>query len=186
MMTDHEIITGLLERDNLITQQFFYVRCRPLLTSIMRLVFKHDVEYDEMVSELYRYLMADDGAKLRQFEFRSSIYQWIKVVATRFFIRHRNAMIENVSAETPYEQADAENCVDTAGRIAEKIDLDRLLSLMPNQRYADVIRHLVLEDMEPDRYAARIGVSVDNLYNIKKRAMAALMQIAFKFYDNGR
>lgn len=41
-MTDREIIHGLLVRDNRATDQFFYVKRRPLLTAIMRLVFKYD------------------------------------------------------------------------------------------------------------------------------------------------
>lgn len=186
MMTDQEIVRGLLERDNRVTEEFFYVRCRPLLSAVMRLVFRQPVEYNEMVSELYRYLMADDGAKLRQFQFRSTIYQWMKVVATRFFIRYRNSMIESPVAEPLYEQPDDGRIFDTASQVADRIDLDHLLSIMPNQRYADAIRHLVIDDMEPERYAAMIGVSVDNLYNIKKRAMTAFMQLASKYYSYGR
>ena len=44
----------------------------------------------------------------------------------------------------------------------------------------------MIEDMEPEKYAAEIGVTVDNLYNIKKRAIAALTRIAIKYYSYGR
>lgn len=44
-MTDQEIIQGLIDRDNRVTEQFLYVKCRPLLTSIMRLVFNRPIEY---------------------------------------------------------------------------------------------------------------------------------------------
>lgn len=63
-MTDKDVIQRLIARDNRVTKQFFYVKCRPLLTAIMRLVFSYPVEYDEMVNELYDYLMADDCIKL--------------------------------------------------------------------------------------------------------------------------
>ena len=185
-MTDREIIEGLIARDNRVTERFFYVKCRPLLTAIMRLVFNHPVEYDEMVSELYDYLMADDAAKLRQFQYRSSLYQWVKVVATRFFIRYRDNMIDDVSKEPLYQYAVDERADNSAAASADRIDVERLLSMMSNRRYADVIRRLVIEDMEPERYAAQIGVTVDNLYNIKKRAMAALTRIALKYYSYGR
>lgn len=185
-MTDQEIIQGLIDRDNQITEQFFYVRCRPLLTAIMHLVFSYPVEYNEMVSELYNYLMKDDGLKLRQFQYRSSVYQWIKVVATRFFIRHRNSMIENTSKDSSYERESDNVVIDTVNIISDKIDVAKLLQLMENQRYADAIRNLILDDMEPERYALEIGVTVDNLYNIKKRAMTALTRIAIKYYGYGR
>lgn len=184
-MSDQEIVQGLIDRDNKITEQFFFVKCRPLLTAIMRLVFSYPVDYNEMVNELYKYMMSDDAAKLRQFQYRSSIYQWMKVVATRFFIRQRDLMIEDTSKEPLYDKLDEEE-IDTAQTVAMKIDVDSLLALMDNKRYSDTIRRLVLEDVEPEKYAAEIGVTVDNLYNIKKRAIAALMRVAIKYYCYGR
>lgn len=185
-MTDSEIIQGLIARDNRITEQFFFVKCRPLLMSVMRLVFNYPVDYDEMVSELYDYLMADDSARLRQFKFRSSIYQWLKVVAVRFFIQRRDFLIDENTKETPYDRGDVESSYEPSNKVAIRLDIAKLLSLMENQRYAEVLRHLILYDEEPACYANEIGVSVDNLYNIKKRAITAFSQIAIKFYSYGR
>ena len=72
-MTDQEIIQGLIARDNRVTEDFFFVKCRPLFISVMKHVFDYEVEYDEMVNELYVYRMEDDAVKLRNFEYRSSI-----------------------------------------------------------------------------------------------------------------
>jgi len=60
------------------------------------------------------------------------------------------------------------------------MDIERLLSLMPNRRFVYVIRRLILEDAEPKTVAFELGTNVDNLYNMKKRAIAALTQIALK------
>lgn len=185
-MTDEQIIAGLLSRDNRITHDFFYVKCRPLLTAILRLVFNHTVDYDEMASELYRYLMEEDGAKLRNFQYRSTLYQWMKVVATRFFIRIRDQIIKDASHEPTLEREATSEVVDTAETVDNRIDVEKLLQLMANRRYAETIRCLVLQDMEPEEYAAQIGVTVDNLYNIKKRAMSALTRIALKHYGYER
>lgn len=181
-MNDREIIQGLIGRDSRITYQFFYVKCKPLLTAIMRLVFSYPVEYNEMVSELYGYMMANDCAKLRQFQYRSSIYQWMKIVATRFFIRHRNSLIENVSREAQYETCEETELLDSEKTVALHLDVETLLSLIANKRYADAIRALVLEEIPLEKYAEQIGVTVENLYNIKKRAMAALTKVAIKHY----
>lgn len=185
-MSDQEIIQGLIARDNRVTEQFFYVKCRPVLTAIMRLVFNYPVEYDEMVSELYDYLMAEDCTRLRQFQYRSSLYQWLKVVATRFFIQHRNIMIENTSRESPYERESDDEVIDYGDIISDKMDVVKLIQLIKNQRYADAIRNLVLNDKDPEQYALEIGVTVENLYNIKKRAMTDLARIAIKYYGYGR
>lgn len=102
-MTDKEIIEGLIARDNRVTKDFFFEKCRPLFCSIMKKVFDYEVEYDEMVNELYVYLMENDAVKLRNFEYRSSVYQWLKVLVIRFFINKRGRMIDDTSQETPYD-----------------------------------------------------------------------------------
>ena len=51
---------------------------------------------------------------------------------------------------------------------------------MKNQRYAKVIRMLMIEDMTSDEVAKELFVTVDNLYNIKRRAMAAFADVALK------
>lgn len=186
-MTDREIIQRLIARDDGATRQFFFVSCRPLLTAIMRLVFNYQVEYDEMVSELYQYLMADDCRRLRCYDYRSTFHQWLKVVATRFFIRQRDLLIENSSTDALYNREDTDTVdTDSHHAVTLKIDIEALLELMENPRYADVIRHLILADEDPRRYADSIGVTIDNLYNIKRRAMAALARIASKHYSYGR
>lgn len=185
-MTDREIIQGLIARDNGVTSKFFFERCRPLLTAIMHRVFSWPVEYDEMVNELYAYLMEDDAARLRQFQYRSTVYQWMKVVATRFFIHRRDNMIEDSSKEPPYGYGEDEEPVDTVSALSDRMDVEALLGMMESPRYADAVRALVLDDIEPVEYAARIGVTVNNLYNIKKRAMASLARIAIKHYCYGR
>lgn len=175
-MTDQEIIQGLIARDNRVTEEFFFVRCRPLFLSIIRKVFDYEVDYGEVVNELYLYLMEDDSAKLRSFEYRSSVYQWLKVIAIRYFIKKRNRMIENSSSESPYEGQTVHSAEEADS--AAKGDLQRLFSLMPNRRYVYVIQRLVIEDQEPEQLATEMGITVDNLYNIKRRAMAQLTQVA--------
>ena len=175
-MTDREIIQGLIARDNRVTEEFFFVRCRPLFLSIIRKVFDYEVEYDELVNELYLYLMEEDAKKLRGFEYRSSVYQWIKVLAIRFFIKKRNKLIENDSAESLY---DGKTDPATDGNAhSAKCDMQRLFLLMPNKRYVYVIQRLLIDDWEPEKLAKEMRISVDNLYNTKRRAMNQLTQVA--------
>lgn len=175
-MTEQEIIQGLIARDNHITEEFFFVRCRPLFYSVMRSVFDYEVNYDEMVNELYVYLMEDDASKLRHFEYRSSIYIWLKVLAIRFFVKKRSLMIEDRTQETPYEgQGSAAESL--SGSIAE-YDMERLFEAMPTKRYVEVIRRLILEDCEPEVLAQEMNITTANLYNIKRRSIAQLIRIA--------
>ena len=175
-MTEQEIIKGLIDRDNQITEDFFFVKCRPLFYSVMRLVFDYEVQYDEMVNELYVYLMEDDASKLRNFQYRSSVYQWLKILAIRFFIKKRMRLIDDRSQDTLYNGQG-----DEAGSEAEPdagYDIERLFEIMPTKRYVHVIRRLILEDCEPDKLAQEMNITTANLYNIKRRSMAQLTRIA--------
>ena len=173
-MTDIQIIERLIARDEQVTQQFFFEDCRLLLMSIVHNVFHDQVDYDDMISELYLYLMEDDARRLRQFEGRSSIYQWIKTVAIRYFLEKRDEMIEKDSEQHLLEQVAATKTIETEPHQTAQIDVTSLLARMPNKRYAYVIKRLVLEDATPAIVAQELDITVDNLYNIKKRAIAVL------------
>ena len=169
-MTDQEIVKGLIERDGRITEDFFFVKCKPLFCSIMNIVFDYEVKYDELVNELYIYLI------LRNFEYRSSVYQWLKILATRFFIKKRARMIDNASGEPPYDKQ--EQIAAPESVVAVEYDMERLFEAMPTKRYVYVIRRLILEDCEPEELAREMNITTANLYNIKRRSMAQLTRIA--------
>lgn len=179
-MTDQQIIEALIARDEPVTRLFFFKSCRPLFTSIIRNVFKHEVDYDEFVNEFYLHLMENDAYRLRQFQGRSTIYQWMKVVAIRYFIARRDGLIDMEPKDTPIVSDTQKESTDSESSINARMDIEKLFSLMPNKRYVHAIRRLVLEEADPKVVAQELMTNVDNLYNIKKRAIAALTEIALK------
>ena len=177
-MTDKEIIEKLIARDERVTSLFFFKNCRPLFLSIIRYVFSYEVDYKEFVNEFYLYLMEENASKLRQFEGRSSIYQWLKITAIRYFIAKRNRMIDMAPKDTPLGITTHDEMVDEESETVARMDIASLFERMSNKRYVYVIRRLVLDDAEPKDVARELQVSVENLYNIKKRAIASMTQIA--------
>lgn len=174
-MTDKEIIEGLIARDEKITRKFFFVKCRPLMHSIIGRIFAFDVDYDELINELYVHIMENDAARLRTFSYNSSVYQWIKTVAIRYFQHKRDLIIDNQSKEPLYiEGGSFEPHVSQA----ISMDLKSMISRVSNPRYRLVLQKLLLEDMAPEVVAKQMHVTVANLYNIKKRAMTAFLDIA--------
>ncbi len=123
--------------------------------------------------------MANDARRLRQFKFESTLYQWLKTTAIRFCLKLKTdgIVIDNESQE-PLDNR-SRNTGNTESSQA-KMDINALLRQMRNQRYAKVIRMLMIDDMTPDEVAKELSVTVDNLYNIKRRAMAALAIVALK------
>ena len=175
-MTDQEIIQGLIARDNRVTKEFFFGKCRPLFCSIMTKVFDYEVDYDELVNELYVYLMENEAQKLRDFQYRSSIYQWIKILAIRFFIKKLARMIDDISQEATFDRNSQTDALET--NISAVNDLERLFESMLTKRYVYVIRRLIIEDIEPEKLAEEMNITTANLYNIKRRAMAQLTRTA--------
>ena len=173
-MTDEEIVQALIARDNRVTQEYLFEQCRPLFMSVIQCVFDYEVDYDEFVNELYLYLMENDAARLKQFEGRSSLFTWLKVTSTRFFMKKRNQLIEDSSKETLIEETD----LIESPPAATSLDVLRLLSAMPNRRYAHVIQRLCIEEYSPEDLSMEMHITTDNLYNLKRRAMLQLMQVA--------
>lgn len=179
-MTDQQIKEALIARDERVTEQFFFGNCRPLFLSIIRYVFSYEVDYDEFVNEFYLHLMENDAYRLRQFQGRSTIYQWMKVVAIRYFIAKRDSMIDMEPGDTLKDVTIEKESIDYETAMMAQMDIEHLFSLMPNKRYVYAIRRLVLQDVAPRIVAQELNINVDNLYNLKKRAIAALTEIALK------
>ena len=102
---------------------------------------------------------------------------WLKVLAIRFFLKKRARMIDNSSKETPFEEQGS--AVESLSDSTAEYDMEHLFEAMPTKRYVHVIRRLILEDCEPEVLAKEMNITTANLYNIKRRAIAQLIRIAF-------
>ncbi len=74
---------------------FIYSACEPLLKKIMWTIFENDAEFDELANELFLHLKkpGKDGElwhNLKTFDYRTSLFDWIKTVATRLFVNRKN------------------------------------------------------------------------------------------------
>lgn len=177
-MTDQEIIQGLIDRDEKITRDFFFRRCQPLIYSLIAKFYPKGANYDELVNELYLHLMEDNARRLRQYEGRSSIYQWLKSVSRNYFLdrKMRERDVESVAKETLSEDTPApliDNSADEA-----LMDVAAILDQIENENYRMVLQRIVIEEMSFDELAKITGIKKANLYNIKARAMKALEKIA--------
>lgn len=179
-MTDREIVSFLIAREPKVTAQFFFKDCRPLLLSVIRRVFGTQiVDYDEVISEIYVLLMENDAKKLRSFKFESTLYQWLKTIAIRhcLLLKNKATVIDNESQEPLINSGREFSSTESS---QARIDMETLLRQMKNQRYALVIRLLMIDDRTPEEVARQLCVTVDNLYNIKRRAIQALAEVALK------
>ena len=178
-MTDQEIIQGLIDRNERITQDFFFRRCQPLIFALISKFYPQGADYDELVSELYLHLMENDARRLRQWEGRSSIYQWLKMVARNFFLDkiNRERVIETDTDKRLLIKANDYATADNSANEAV-MDVAAILDLIENDNYRLVLQKHVIEGMSFDDLEKVTGIKKANLYNIKKRALNAMEKIA--------
>lgn len=100
---------------------------------------------------------------------------WVSVVAVRFFQKKREALIEKSSPITLNEQT--KTFYEQSSYIDSNTDIYNAVSKIPNVRYRMVIERLDLQDCRPEELAKEMNVTVDNLYNIHRRALVQLRVI---------
>ena len=174
---DAIFIEALRNGNNTTCQQFFYNEIGGILHKIRMEVFRGNVDFDEMVSELYLYLSRDNWSRFDGFDGKNGcrLRTWMIPVAWRYFMSIRERLLHTENTEdNPGAIRDYAN--DDL-RIQIAIDVNTVLSKMPNQRYAEIIRLLLIEGFSAQDVADMLDVKVENVYNLKHRAIVQFIEL---------
>lgn len=182
--TDQEIVTAILANDSKMIEYFFCKRCSKLLSYIAVSMFNKRIDRNELINELLIYIASENWHKLTQFDFRSSLMTWMSVVSIRFFQKRRKELIDSGDIETPICQ----NVLSYSPIMSDeqRMDINKALNRMTNHRYRGAIIALDIEDRKPEDVALEMAITVDNLYNLHRRALIQLRTILGRkedFYD---
>lgn len=172
-LTDQEIIEYLIDGNNQVTHYFFYDKCSSMFGYIISHIFSFQVNKDEIINELYIYLNENNWEKVKQFNYQSKFTTWMTVVATRYLQKKRTELIENKSSEALI----IERTENIEIEIHQKLDTEKILNNLANDRYRFVIQELILKERTPQDVANEMQITTDNLYNIKRRALQQLIQM---------
>ena len=172
--SDKELVEGVIEKNNVIVYHFFFEKCTPMFHYINRQVFDGQAEINELIDELYLFLQEDDWRRLRTFDCRCQLTSWLTRIAIRFFRKHIDELIVHEADEELTDEQEAEDIDEVIG---QKLDAEFLINSLKNKTYQAVLRKLVMEDMNPQQLADEMEITVENLYNIKSRAIQKLAQI---------
>ncbi len=154
-------------------------------------IFSGRAEVDEIRNAIFLHLMEDDCRRFKLVNDTAALLGWINRTAVRYLIRHKGDFVADWKADTSDEDQPDEDEM-TEKQIQRKtpdvseatteahFDTERLLGAMNNARYVIAIRELCLSERDPAEVAEEMGITVANLYNIKKRALAALTKVALK------
>ncbi len=175
-ISDAEYIAGLKVADNHITESFFYGLCNYLLNDIRYSLMEGNVDYDELVNELFIYLSKDNWHKLDTFAGINgcSLCSWVTRITWRYFLKQREHLLgkgelDITDTDTAYSSTDID------AEIA--MDVSTTFERMPNRKYAQVLQWMLAEGYNAEEVAARLGTTVANVYNIKHRAIVQFVNV---------
>lgn len=174
--TDLEIVKAILRRDTEITKEFLYRKCYPLFAAIHSKYYTDCETPIELINEIYVYILLPHRethrSKLQDFGFRCTFTLWLKIVTENYcrqLFEKRIRSEENVDVESDRYILPEESIMANT-RELEMDDVRKLLAMMPNQRYRELIEYRYIEEKSNEETAIMLGLTMANYYNIHKCA----------------
>jgi RNA polymerase sigma-70 factor (ECF subfamily) len=133
-------------------------------------------DLEDLSSEVFTALLADDFAVLRRFRGQSSLATYLTVIARRVVVREllKRRIIPNVSDTSEIDQvADGGESVEE--RLSNREEVERLLDELQGEE-ADVVRLYHLEGKSYDEISRQIGVPTGSVGPTLSRARAKMRQ----------
>lgn len=175
---DAQLVAELLAGNEGAVHYVFYDHFKSLLKmNAYKAAGTKQVTYDDLVQELYLYLSSNDWGKLRLYNPKRPFVNWFSVVSYRFFKDFSRSMIDSTNQIPISDMNDHQTAFMSKGTIGTiMMDIKQAISKLRPPRDSQILEALLLRDEEPEKVAERHNVTVDNLYNIKRRAIAKLIK----------
>lgn len=178
---DVEIIVGLKSSDSAIrdfyVNRLFYKELKPLLCTIQYSLFKGTVDYDELVNDLYIHLSRNNWSALDSYrgDNQARLSSWVSRVAWHYFMNSYRRLSRVLPDEDGVLESMKPYAVVSDDDI--RMDIEEVLKLMPNRRYAEVLKLNLYYGYPAEDIAVLMNTTVSNVYNIKHRAVMQFISI---------
>lgn len=178
---DAEIIVGLKSSDSAIrdfyVNRLFYKELKPLLCTIQYSLFKGTVDYDELVNDLYIHLSRNNWSALDSYrgDNQARLSSWVSRVAWHYFMNSYRRLSRVLPDEDGVLDSMKSYAVVSDDDI--RMDIEEVLKLMPNRRYAEVLKLNLYYGYPAEDIAVLMNTTVSNVYNIKHRAVMQFISI---------
>ena len=173
MITDQEIVKGILCRDVAMTKQYLYIEYYPLFKSVWNKYYTDCNYCVEFINTIYVYIMTpgpqSGKSPLESFGFRCRFVLWLKIVAENYCKQLFHRRLEIADGSEPTDRNVGEPSTLDISAINHR-DIEIVLAQMPNMRYRTLIRYRYLEEKSNEETAQLLGMSMDNYYNKHKLA----------------
>ena len=180
--SDKQFVADLLAGNGKALECLLYDRYRRLLR-FNALKAAPNVPVDDLIQELYLYISCNDWERLKKYDSSLPFDRWFSVVSYRFFKDFSHSMIDS-RHQIPITNIEDQQLLNAGTSQMNHImmDIRQGFDELEPPRDREILTALILHDEEPQQVADRFGVTVDNLYNIKRRALAKLIKKHLKDY----
>ena len=148
-----------------------------MLCTIQYSLFKGTVDYDELVNDLYIHLSRNNWSALDSYrgDNQARLSSWVSKVAWHYFMNSYRRLSRVLPDEDGVLESMKPYAVVSDDDI--RMDIEEVLKLMPNRRYAEVLKLNLYYGYPAEDIAVLMNTTVSNVYNIKHRAVMQFISI---------
>lgn len=174
-LSDRQLVDLLLTNDEKVVEYVFFHRCDGMFAHIINDVFQSQVKKEELITDFYLFLSADNWRRLRQFEFRSELSTWLTVVAIRYFNQKKDEIQTNLGNLEESLMKEVRQIPDDFDIIDElsRVELYEAINQLPKHRERLALLGM-LAGKKAETIAEELGITVMAVYNLTKKAKMAL------------
>ena len=144
-MSDQQLISQLIAGNPQVIEDFFFVRCRAMLTYIGQYFCQTTQSPEELIGEFYEFLSADDWHKLRIFQYSCSLNSYISIIAARYFQHKRDQETIPLDDVLPFIEDIPDNSTDETFLMEE---IQQILEKMsPFDRF--LLQRILIDGTKP-------------------------------------
>ena len=181
--TDNEIVNAILNRNTPVTVEFLYRKCYPLFKALYDNYETDCGEVKEFIHEIYVFLLTPGKESkicpLMTYRSEGSLYSWMKLVGRTYcytkFRKKEKIQVELIDISDIF--ASSQPSVDFDMSMINKMDIEKLLLLMPNKRYRRLIELKYIKSFSHEETAKVLGLTMANYYNKHKLAKEQFIKI---------
>lgn len=174
-LSDRQLVDLLLTNDEKVVEYVFFHRCDGMFAHIINDVFQSQVKKEELITDFYLFLSADNWRRLSQFEFRSELNTWLTVVAIRYFNQKKDEIqtnLGNLEESLMKEVCQIPDDFDIIDELS-RVELYEAINQLPKHRERLALLGM-LAGKKAETIAEELGITVMAVYNLTKKAKMAL------------
>lgn len=193
------IAKALIARDNIVTKKYLYIQCYHLFKSIFERYYTDCATCKDFIDEMYLVVLSPSKTtgkcQMENFKGESTLAKWLKTAClfycyAKFEKKLPTVDIVKFNGDDADSDAndrfiDKRNSINIDFSSINRTDVERILCLMPNIRYRNLIRMRYLEQKSNEETAEALGMSMDNYYNKHKLAKEQYIRVWRKEAQNG-